>query len=234
MPAFYCTRKVTEPEDIIPFLAKGQLHWRRGYSAFELATSWVRADGFPPTVRAVLDTASEYRGAEFVEGMFERETDLGTRGRPSQTDLLALVRLPVGHAVIGVEGKVEESFGPIVGEWRDDSPGKERRLKKLCETLGLEPTGVSDLRYQLLHRCAAAIYETKRLGWRHAMMLVHSFSAAQTSFEDFLTFASAVGAKLSGPNEVSSPIPCEGIDLRLAWVADLPAAVRAETLPSNT
>ena len=41
----------------------------------------------------LLDTCPDYAGAHLVEGLFEREMDLRTRGRPSQTDLPAFVKL---------------------------------------------------------------------------------------------------------------------------------------------
>ncbi|MCP4308852.1 MAG: hypothetical protein GY788_29050 [bacterium] len=224
MPRFVCAKRIQQPADVIPFLAKGKRHWREGYSAYELAHSWVLANGIPATVRTVLDTPPSYRGAELIEGIFEHETDLGTRGRSSQTDLLGLVQLREGRSVLGVEGKVEEPFGPLVRKWRDGSPGKERRLARFCKTLGLDSDGVEDLRYQLFHRTAAAIYEAKRLGWDRALVLVHSFSRKRTSLSDFLAFASAMGFAIEDVGIVSPPIIREGIELRLAWVADSPSA----------
>ena len=98
-----------------------------------------RRRGFPPSVVRVLSSCDTWAGCRLVEGLFEREVDLGTRGRPSQTDLLALVQLTEGgYGVIAVEGKAREPFGPLVSEW-NDSPGKQARLESLCEQLGLDP-----------------------------------------------------------------------------------------------
>ena len=168
---------ITRPEDIIPRLAKQERHWKKGYSAYELAHSWVGAKGIPDPVVAVLHQAEEFRGMELIEGFFEKETDLRSRGRPSQTDLLALIGDGEGFAVLGVEGKVDEPFGPLVSEWLTDaSANKRARLSVLQETLGLADHNVSNLRYQLLHRTAAAIYEAQRYKVRRALMFVHSFS----------------------------------------------------------
>lgn len=93
MSRFFHVREIARPEDVIPHLAKQELHWRKGYSAYELALSWVTAGGIPASVRSVLDTCPDYAGAQLVEGLLEREVDLCTRGRPSQTDLLAFVKL---------------------------------------------------------------------------------------------------------------------------------------------
>ena len=176
----------------------------------------------PPTVRSVLDTCPEYAGAQFVEGLFERDVDLRTPGRRSQTDLLAYLKLAHGNAVMAVEGKVEESFANVVSVW-NDSPGKQRRLEALCASLGLRVTDVGDIRYQLLHRTASAIYEAQRYRTRRALMLVHSFSATDTSFRDFQAFTALMGTPVQTVNRVSGESECEGVRLRLAWVRDQPS-----------
>ena len=66
----------------------GQSTGRKGYSAYELAVTWAQTPlDFPAPVRAVLETAPEYKDAEVVDGFFEREVELGSPGRNSQTDL---------------------------------------------------------------------------------------------------------------------------------------------------
>ena len=114
MSRFFYAHEIRKPADVIPHLAQQERHWRKGYSAYELAYSWVNAGDIPANVRSVLDTCPDYAGAHLVEGLFERDVDLRTPGRRSQTDLLAFVKLTHGNAVIAVEGKVEESFGPYV------------------------------------------------------------------------------------------------------------------------
>ncbi len=135
---------VRRPEDIIPHLGKGEKQWRKGYSAYELATSWFGAGGFPDTVRAVLETSADYRDAEFIDAVFEREVELRTPGHPSQTDLMVLASVPSGLAVIAVEGNVDETFDAVVGNW-NDTPGKDARLRSLCATLGLDVADVGPL-----------------------------------------------------------------------------------------
>ena len=212
---------IKRPEDIIPRLAKQERHWKKGYSAYELAYSWVGAKGIPNPVVAVLHQAEEFLGMELIEGFFEKETDLRSRGRPSQTDLLALIGDGEGFAVLGIEGKVDEPFGPLVSEWLvDASANKRARLSVLQETMGLADHDVSNLRYQLLHRTAAAVYEAQRYKIRRAVMLVHSFSDGHSWFDDFRAFADAIGTPVSGTNELSAKVGVEGISLRLGWVAD--------------
>ena len=211
---------LVKPEDVIPHLAGQELHWRAGYSAQELAIAWSRSrNDFPKTVREVLNTAPEYEAAELIDGFFEREVELGSAGRNSQTDLMVIVGLQNQLGLIAVEGKVEESFAERVEDW-NNTPGKQLRLTRLCQTLGLDPAGVGRLRYQLLHRTASAIYEAKRYRTSHALMLVHSFSRTHRWFEDFSAFAEAMCLPVPRPNRCSTSKVCEGVSLRLAWVAD--------------
>ncbi|MGI4758796.1 MAG: DUF6946 family protein [Janthinobacterium lividum] len=130
---------------------------------------------FPERVRELLNTATEYVGAQLVDGFFEREVDLGTPGRNSQTDLMVVAGIGRELAMIAVEGKAEESFAEIVSVW-NNSAGKQQRLEHLCNTLHIDPAQAGPLRYQLLHRTASALYEAERYRSRHALMVVHSFS----------------------------------------------------------
>jgi hypothetical protein len=211
-----------KPEDVIPHLAKQELHWKAGYSAMELAVAWFAArTDFPTSVRAVLNTAEEYVQAELVDGFFEREVELGSRGRNSQTDLMVIAGLAGELGVIAVEGKVEEAFADNVTDW-NNTPGKRRRLDILCRTLAVNAEQIGGIRYQLLHRTASAINEAKRYRCRHALMLVHSFSRTHRWFDDFAAFAHVVGVPVNQPNVCSAAKDCGGVSLRLAWVADAP------------
>jgi hypothetical protein len=218
------------PAEIIPRLGKQERHWKVGRSAYELSTTWMSASGIPAAVRSVLTKAPEWADATLLDGIFERETEIPGNGRPSQTDLLAIVGLAQGNAILGVEGKVDEPFGPLVGEWlsEDSSPNKVARLSALCATLGVKPDAVHALRYQLFHRSCAAIYEAKRFRYGRAMMLVHSFAPVDggngpAGYVDFSTFASAVGMPVTGPGNVSPTKLCDGVEFRLAWVSDKPS-----------
>lgn len=216
---FHSVDALSTPEQVKARLADPEKQWRKGYSAYELATSWMSADDVPPLVRAVLDRCDAYRNALLVEGHFERKVDLGTPGRPSQTDLLAFLRLKDGLAVVAVEGKVEESFGPLVGAWNDSS-GKAARLEHLCLALGLDHGACGAMRYQLFHRTASALFTAERFCARQALMLVHSFSAGRTGFADFQRFAEAMGAPVAEVNAISAPVQRGEVQLRLGWAAD--------------
>ena len=224
MSRFFYAHEIANPEDVRPRLRQ-ERHWKKGCSAYELAHAWVNANNIPAPVRSVLDTCPDYVGAVLVEGLFERDVDLRTPGGRSQTDVLALVKSDYGYAVVAVEGKVDEPFNKLVSTW-NDSAGKERRLKALCASLGLPVADVGDIRYQLLHRAASAVYEAQRYQTERAIMLVHSFSVTDTSFGDFQEFAKAMGIPVQSVNQVSEERECEGIRLRLAWVKDEPIQTR--------
>lgn len=226
MPNFQIA--IEKPEEIIPRLGKPALHWKRGRSALELSTTWMQAAGFPPSVRAVLDQACEWRGAKLLEGIFERQTQLPGKGKPSQTDLLAIVRLNDGNAILGVEGKVDEPFGMKVCEWlaKGKDNNRKNRLIGLCSTLNIASESVGKLHYQLLHRTCASVYEAKRFGYMRAIMLVHSFAqkpahpAMPVCFYHFSAFAQTMGMPIADLGTISQFRICDGIELRLAWVSE--------------
>jgi hypothetical protein len=220
---------IARPEDIIPRLGKGILHWRVGRSAAELAHAWWNAKGIPPKVRTVIARCAEWRGASIVVAFFEHQTELGTPGRPSQTDLLVLTESPKGRGIIAVEGKASEPFGPLVEEWLRDKPskGKDRRLADLCRKLSLNKGQVLKLRYQLLHRTASALIEAKRFGCPNALVLVHHFavqgSGPSESAEDFARFTRSLGAPVADRGAISKSVKLDATTLRFAWVDDRPA-----------
>jgi hypothetical protein len=211
-------------EDLKPHLGHAS-HWKPGRSAHALATIWFEANGIPPNVRKVLTANATYADLEFLDGFFEREVDLGDGRRPSQTDLMAICGDREGLFLVGVEGKVDETFGPLVGEWLDTSPTKKARLLSLCTMLGLDSGKVTALRYQLLHRTASVILEARRYHASRGALLVHSFDPRQAGFEDFTGFARAIGLVDVTPNSISAPRTIGGIELAVGWIEDLPPSV---------
>ena len=210
---------LSKPEDVRPFLAQDH-HWRDGYSAAELAKSWINAQDFPPIVRRVIESCAEYRGIHLNEGYFERETDLRTPGRNSQTDLLVVGGNGVEQIVVGVEGKRDESFGPIVSSWLAKGGRRKIRLDGLCRVLGLDSGKCKKLRYQLFHRTVAALFEAEKAGAKNAMLLVHSFSEKDAGFKDFVRFTESLGTPLTVKNSVSEPVVLNNTAFRFAWVSD--------------
>jgi hypothetical protein len=198
-------------------LAEPDKQWREKYSAFELAKSWQGVGDFPVEVRKTLETEARFEGIELLIGFPEHKVPLPGGTRPSQTDLWALARARDGIVSVAVEGKVEEAFGPTIDEWDwRSSRGREERLRFICELLDVDFPPPGNLRYQLFHRTASAILEAKRFHTRYAVMLVHSFSARNSWFEDFVYFLGLLGAR--GVLQTLIPVgKRSGVELFLGW-----------------
>ena len=203
-------RATQGPSDWRALLADPDKQWRPGYSAMAAAQSWEA--GFPPEVARLLGADAELQLA-----VVEHKVPLPGRGYPSQCDLFALVHSGGEDMAVAVEAKVGESFGPTVEEWLGKNPGanKQERLNALLNWLGLTETQ-SGLRYQLLHRTAAAIAEARRFRRPVAAMVVQSFSPERANWHDFAAFGHALGMSLEPGRPERCSLPC-GLALLLGW-----------------
>jgi hypothetical protein len=199
-------------DDWRALLADPEKQWRRGYSAFAAASAWEEAQSLPPEVAAILG-----QDAEVLLAIPEHKVPLPGGQRESQCDVFALVRRGDETVAVSIEAKVNEPFGPTVGDWlRDASSGKIERLTAICEMLGLGYPPPADLRYQLFHRTAAAIIEARRFNATSAAMIVHSFSQEHRWFEDFAQFCAALCLEAGRGTASATKIP-DGRDLILGW-----------------
>lgn len=204
-------------------------HWRAGYSAMELARTWSEADDFPTSFRSAFH-GTDFAGLRLERAVVEHETTVPGRGRPSCTDLMVFAHTATGvPVVVGVEGKVDESFGPRVSEWRhagtaaSHHANRQERLEGLCGALGLEPDGVGDLRYQLLHRVYAAVAAAQGAGAGVAVVAVHSLEGRGPrgdNWRDFLAFCQAMGREEFPAGELVRIGRRSGVDLWVVWVTE--------------
>jgi|SRR5579863_2552525 len=212
-----------EPDDVIPFLGEAR-HWKEGHSAKLIAKTWFDANELPEMVRITLNEVDRLKNAILVDAFLERRVELRDGLRPSQVDVLALIGLTGELAVMAVEGKVVESFGPLVSDWlKDASDHKHERLARLARTLGLDVSDCQPLRYQLLHRTASTIYEAQRYRAKAAVMMVHSFDPHDEGVVDFKNFAIQMKLPDAGATQVVGPVKRDGVDLYLGWTADRPS-----------
>lgn len=170
-------------------LAEPDKHWQAGYSAMALAQSWESADGLPPEISLLLSGIGDK--PKLLLALPEHKVPLpGSSLGASQNDIFALIRAGDTTLATAIEGKVDESFDRMLGDWLvDASAGKRERLAYLSRTLGLtEPLPV-DVHYQLLHRTASALIEAERFKTDAAAMIVHSFSPTGKWFDAFARFA---------------------------------------------
>jgi hypothetical protein len=179
-------------------LSQPERHWREGYSAMTLARAWEAAPGdFPPEIRAVLESGGEeLLGLRLLLALPEYPVALPGGERPSQTDVMALARGPRGLVAIAVEGKVNEPFGPTLGEKRSaPSPEAALRLSYLLDSLSLPADVPDSLRHQLLHRAVSSLLVAEQFNAPTAVLLVHSFSPEDTGLADFSAFAELFGLR---------------------------------------
>jgi hypothetical protein len=208
-------------EDWKRLLAKPDLHWKEGYSAMTLANCWeaaARAGDFPPEIKTILATAnqSSWESLRLLLAIPEYQVPLPGGSRPSQTDLLVLARSKAGLIAIAVEGKVDESLGPTLGEKRaENSTGVNTRIDYLLKTLGLSECA-DGIRYQLLHRTASALIVANDYAANAAIMIVHSFSPTEMWFADFAAFAALFGRKPE-TNRLIHLGDRDGIPLWIGW-----------------
>ena len=120
-------------EDWQRFLAEPEKQWKRGYSAMAAALSWEAAVGLPPEIELLLGGS-----VELLLAIPEHKVALPGGGRESQCDVFALVRASDETIAVAVEAKVNEPFGPTVGEWMvNASNGKIERMRFICDLLGV-------------------------------------------------------------------------------------------------
>lgn len=206
------------PEVWRSLLKNPEKHWRDGYSAKELAMSWLHADGLSPKVESVLRRSPHFHDIEMLLGVPEHRVSLPGRGFASQNDLWVLAQAGGRFVSIAVEGKGEESFDKTVGELLADATVNRRtRHAELAKILGLDGAIPNEIRYQLVHRTASAIIEAQRFNAAHAIMLVHSFSETHAHFGDFERFVGLYDCAASR-DIVISVGEWSGVQLHFAWV----------------
>lgn len=178
-------------------LGKPKLHWKSGKSAMSAAACWEESEPqLPSEISNVLEASGErsLESLELLVAIPEWEVDLPGGHRASQTDILAITRNELGLVVLGVEAKVDEPFGPTLGEKKlDASAGQLERIAFLERELGCSSPLENSVRYQLLHRTVSSLLTARAFHADVAVMLVHSFSPKSKWREDFTTFAEAIG-----------------------------------------
>lgn len=203
------------PESWKQFLAQPERQWVQGYSARTLAYCWEQSRGLPMEVAAILEpVVGPLRPLMVIP---ERKTALPGGKRESQSDAFLLARTDAGLLACTIEGKVDEPFGPTVTEQMNDaSPGKQTRLRYLCDRLGLEECP-GDIHYQLLHRSVSALIEAENFCAAHAAMIVHSFSAERRWFDAFERFLALLGHPAAVEPGTAVTIKLADRDLILGW-----------------
>jgi len=211
-------------------LAEPETQWEREASAMEMAVSWEKAQeserGLPEEMIKAMDRQPALSGARLLVAFPEHKVVLKGRGKPSQSDVWALVLTEGGYLSMALEAKAGEPFGPTLGEWmKDASEGKHERLKSLCEILQVENPS-SELRYQLFHRTASAVLEAQRFRAPLAAMLVQSFRNDPVAWNDYEKFCGLLGVT-AARGSILEARRSGAPRLFLGWL-DCPVATDAE------
>ncbi len=204
-----------KPEDWKPLLGDPDLHWKPGRSAMATAYSWQMAKGLPHEINNLFE-----RAPELLLAIPEHKVQMPKGRGQSQCDVFALVRLDGKLAVLAVEAKVDETFGPTVEQWLNQ--GGDNRppiLEAICELIGASFPPPGHLRYQLFHRTAAAVIEARRFNAPLAFMIVQSFSKDHAWFEAFEAFSAYLLGKGSPRGVMSEKQFLNDVTLRLAWAS---------------
>lgn len=181
-----------------------------------MAYAWEAASGWPPEIAAALAGIPELSELRPLWGFPEWKTPLPGGRRKSQTDLLVIASDGSTPAAFAVEGKVNETFGDPVGVWlgQPAAPGRRQRIEYLTRLLGVNVPQLEPIRYQLVHRTAAAKIEAARLGSKIAGMIVHTWTSQDEGWSDFLAFGTLLGIEPRPGNLIWSPVA----EMWLGWI----------------
>ena len=112
----------------------------------------------------------------------EHKVPFDGRGGDSQCDIWALISTKPGVFSLSVEAKANEPFGRdneplaewlVAGKSEKSLENRQRRWDDIKVHLpGAEKDGYSEVAYQLLHRCAAAVKEARRFCLNHAAFFI--------------------------------------------------------------
>lgn len=195
-------------------------HWKPGKSAHQTALSWFNANpDLPREINALFGGA-----AELLAATPEHETPLLGIGEGSHSDVLAFIRMRGERCAVAVEGKVDDKFVDTVEAWLKKAPSESsfnnrmKRLGGIYDELGLTNPAADKIRYQLMHRAAAAVIEAKRFDADCAAMVVQSFSPEHTWFEDFEKFLKLFGID-SAKRDTLYTTDMPGMALHFGWTS---------------
>jgi hypothetical protein len=165
---------------------KGMAQWKDYRSAKELAQAWFRPS-IPEELRRLLESRSEFQGFTVGKAIPEYQIRLDSfGGEPCNADLLIVGRCADGPAIISIEAKADEEFGPLVGAYYDEKKCTRSKVPDRIDLLlqAMFGCGLDErlrlLRYQLLHSAAATLIEAKKRKAKRAAFIVHEFLSSKT------------------------------------------------------
>jgi hypothetical protein len=204
------------------FLADSETQWQKGYSAMETALSWENANGLPKEIEKLISKDKNFQGLELLLALPEYKVNLSGGSRPSQNDVLAILRSNNCLSVMTVEGKAKEDFDKKIINWKESKSDKgvQERLGFLIEKIGITSTEIDHLRYQLFHRLASAIIMAEKFHAKNAIMVIQSFEEddKKNHFEDFEQFLACYGISNIEKSKLYKLTNYDGLEVYASWV----------------
>ncbi len=161
--------------------------FRPQFAVYELARLWLDDAGLT-ALRTVLDLVPATSGFVPERGIADARTTFDQYGGPQNHDLLLIGDAAGGRTVVGIEGRVNESFGQTLAEYdeaasrksvRGEATNAAERLDNLTQALGgwILPDDDLDqrrsLRYQLFTALAGTIAAAGDESAKQAVFCVH-------------------------------------------------------------
>ena len=184
-------------------------------AAIAAVDRWEAVKGVPPEISKILGADAKLRYA--IPGHI---VPISGGPGPSRCDVFALVETENGVGAIGIFA-TDDGFDVTVRDWLNGGvvDGKGR-LGVVCRTLEIQAQQTEELRYQLLHRMAAAIIKADKRA-KFVGLIIQSFSQGQKGLEDFKDFCRLLGAEDVLPGKPFWVTRPSGRRILLGW-ADTP------------
>jgi hypothetical protein len=201
--------------------------WRDSRSAKELAKAWCGdgAASTPAGFLALLRSHELTRELVLERGIPEYVTQLDDiPGEGRNNDMVLIAMAGDRRVIVTVEAKADESFGPQVRTYVEAKRETKSRVPKRVDGLlkalfDVVRDGHYDLRYQLVHACAATLIEARRWEAKLAILVIQEFirrsivsqRRLQRNASDLSTFVHALAPDLHlKPGELVGPIVVPG------------------------
>ena len=204
----------------------GGRNWADYRSAKRCAETWLPYDTFPKIVESAFATQDELSGIVLKKAIVEHRGSTPARGSSSATDIMVHAEMKDQKIAISVEAKVDEGFDKISCKWLTagksiNSPeNRKLRLSEMCKYLGVDPTKVEKIRYQLIHRTYSSCIEAEAISAEYAMLLIHSFSPdgiKRPGWNDFVDWARLLSGNNKATLDPNRPWVCKTIHKKTVW-----------------